>query len=520
MNRRSLLISILAGAALIVPGVFIFWPFIGGDAVLLYRDIGSDSLLSYYPDFVHLSDYVRRDGFPSWSFHIGMGQDAAYAIGYLIWEPVCWLPKAWIAHALVYQHLAKAVLAGLIFFRFLQMRGLESPAPLLGALLLSFSAYMTMGSCWYPLADEVICFAAVLLGVEQALQGHRWLLLALAVALIGVINPFYLYLCALFLLLYVPMRVIGEHGLKARQVLPKLIALAAVAFLGVFLGAIFILPYLEVVLNSPRGSGALSAEATLRSFPLFGFESRLHYVTAILRTFANDAIGAAKDFRGWANYLEAPLNYCGLISVLLIPQAFIGVTARQRIIYGLCLAGAFLLTTFPWFRYLFWLFEGDYYRTFSLFCALLAITLSLSALSRYVHSGAFNSWLLAATTVALVAILFLPLEELRARIDPALRFAAVAYLMGYGAILIIGQLLKQRRMAAWLIVVLAAIELVHFNRLTVSHRDTVKKSELIGGVAADNANPEALTVIKRDPDPFFRAIPPAAIESRHGSQSK
>jgi hypothetical protein len=91
------------------------------------KDIGSDSLNSYYPDFVQLSHYVRTQGYPSWSFYVGMGQDLAYAIGYLIWQPVSWLPKDLIAPALVFQHLAKTLIAGLFFFRFLQLHSVRVP---------------------------------------------------------------------------------------------------------------------------------------------------------------------------------------------------------------------------------------------------------------------------------------------------------------------------------------------------------------------------------------------------------
>src|SRR5882762_11938534 len=73
----------IAGLLLICIGLAIFWPFVFGNGVLLYRDIGRDSWNSYYMDFVHLSNYIRTNGFPSWSFHIGMGQDLAYATGFL-----------------------------------------------------------------------------------------------------------------------------------------------------------------------------------------------------------------------------------------------------------------------------------------------------------------------------------------------------------------------------------------------------------------------------------------------------
>src|SRR5256714_13013831 len=179
---------VAAGVILLCVGLAIFWRFVFGDGVLLYRDIGSASLTSYYADFVHLSKYIRSDGFPSWSFHIGMGQDMAYATGFLFWEPVTWLPARFIAGALVYQHLLKVMIAGLLFFRFLQLRASPTAVALLGALLIALSSYLTLVSCWYLPAEESLAFSAILLGAESAIQRGRWLLLVLSIALVGIIN--------------------------------------------------------------------------------------------------------------------------------------------------------------------------------------------------------------------------------------------------------------------------------------------------------------------------------------------
>src|SRR5205814_3605556 len=150
--------------------------------------------------------------------------------------------------------------------------------------------------------------------------------LVLGTALVGMINPFYLYLCALFLIFYVPLRLFGQYGWQPRRLLRSCFALAGVAVLGGGLGAIVTLTSLEVVLNSLRGSGATSARTLLSSFPVFGLESTRHYITAVLRPFANDMLGAADAFQGWQNYLEAPLTYSGLLCLLLFPQALIGGT--------------------------------------------------------------------------------------------------------------------------------------------------------------------------------------------------
>src|SRR5215467_7765368 len=132
---------LLAGSFLLLIGVLVFSNFLLLDKVLLYKDVGADSVNDSYPYFIHLSDYIRHEGLPSWSFCVGMGQSLFYLTGSLIWEPVIWLPREVIAHALIFQHLFKTLIAGLLFFRFLQLRGLTFYASLLGSLLLAFSSY-------------------------------------------------------------------------------------------------------------------------------------------------------------------------------------------------------------------------------------------------------------------------------------------------------------------------------------------------------------------------------------------
>ena len=492
---------------LLVVASLIFRDFLFGNAVLLYKDIGSDSLIDYYPWFVHFSDYLRNEGFPSWSFSVGMGQDLFYLAGYLLLDPVTWLPKSLIAPALVYQHLGKILVAGLFFFRFLRVRGLELSASLLGALLLCFSAYMTMGSCWYILADEVVCFSALLLGAEQAISRGRWYLLSPAVGLVGFLGSFQLYLCALLLLFYVPARLFERSGWQAGPLFRTCLVLAGAAVLGLGIGAVVSLPNFIAILNSPRGSGTASEVGTLISFPVFGLESQLHYITAVLRMVGNDLLGAGDSFRGWVNYFEAPLTYCGLVSLALLPQAFVGATRRQRIIYSILLGLLLLPTLFPWFRHLFWLFQGNYFRTYSLFCILAVITLGLTALSRYVQGRSLNLWLLAATTLALAAIPYLPIEELQARINPAFRLQATIFPILYGAILAMGQLLKRNQLAGWMVVAVAAVELVQFNRSTVD-RPTVTKHELTQRVGYNDETVDAVRDIKASDPGFFRISKP------------
>ena len=506
-----------AAGALLVVGALIFWQFLVGDALLLYKDIGSDSIQSYYPEFVHLSHYIRTVGYPSWSFYVGMGQDLAYLAGHLIWQPVTWLPKSWIAHGLVWQHLAKVLLVGLLFFRFLQLRGLRALAPLLGSLLLAFSGYMAIGTCWYPLADEVVAFAAVLLGCELAIQRGRWLLLAFSVAATGIVNPFFLYLCALFLVCYVPLRLFAEHGWRPTVIARACLILAAVAVVGVALGAVITLPYLYAILNSPRGLATTPLTTALLGKPVFGFESAAHYLTALYRPFANHIMGVGADFRGWQNYLEAPLTYCGLVSLLLLPQVFRGGSRRRRTIAAVVLSALILPTIFPWLRHLFWLFKGDYYRTYSLFWILAVITFAVAVFARYIEGAKLSLSLLIGTTAVLLAVLFIPIGHSQQLLEPHARNAAAIFLLAYSAAIIGGQMMKRPRLAACAVIAITALELSHFNRISVTHR-YLTRSQLQARTDRKEATRNAIRDIKAADQSFFRITKrrPAATARRKG----
>jgi uncharacterized membrane protein YfhO len=502
--NRSLIKTALVGLILLILGLVLYRDFVFGDKTLLYKDIGSDSINISYPYYVLLSDYLRQVGVPSWSFRVGMGQNLYPYVGTVLISPVIWLAKGLIAKALVYQHLLYVVIAGVLFAQFLIDRGLGVGSSLLGAILSSFSAYMCMGSCWYFHATEVVCFVFLLFAAERAVGRGRWAYLVLAVALVGLLGAFHLYLAALLLSFYVPARLVERYSWQPMLILRVCLVLAAVVAVGVGLGAIITLPNLYGLLNSPRGSGSVSSAATLSSFPVFGLESNLHYITAALRPFANDLLGTGTKFRGWQNYLEAPVTYCGLFCLLIFPQVFIAAKPGERVIYGLLLGAIVVPTLFPWFRYLFWGFRGDYYRVFSLFSILGIITLSMTAFSRYTHGAKVNFWLLAVTIIALMAMLYLPLKEMQRLIDPDLRRTVTLFLISYTILLAAGQLMKRQSVAAWAIIGLAALELIHFSRITVLKRDMVTKRELSQRIGYNDETVDAVRDLKIADDSFFR----------------
>src|SRR5438874_840819 len=503
-RSRRLFRTAAVALVLVVLWLLVYQHFIFGQGTLLYKDVGVDSINIYYPRYVLVSDYIRDEGIPSWSFRVGMGQNIFSSLSALLITPVVWLAKGAIARALVYQHLLYVMLSGLFFARFLANRGLAFASCLLGALLLSFSAYMCMGSCWYFHANEVVCFTFLLFAAEQAASRGRWVYLAPAVTIVGFLGAFHLYLAALFLCFYVPVRLIERFSWQPLPILRTSALLAAAALLGVGLGAILSVNSFYGLMNSPRGAGPSSLVGQLSSKPIFGLESSLHYMTVVLRPFGSDLMGTGNDFRGWQNHLEAPMTYCGLLSLVIFPQIFVGSTLRHRILYGLFFGLVLLATLFPWFRYLFWAFQGDYYRTLSLFAVFGIITLGMTAFSRYLEGGRLNLWVLGGTIFLLIGILYFPRREFQSLINPSLRIAATAFLLSYTILLSVGQLVKRPQIIAWIIVALAAIEIVYFDQITVANRPTVTKTELVQRTGYNDETVDAVRDINARDKSFFR----------------
>lgn len=496
-------VVLIVGFCLLLLGGLIFGDFLLGNKLLLYKDIGADSVNDTYPIFVHLSDYIRHHGLPSWSFSSGMGQSLFYLIGNFFWEPIVWLPRQFIASALVFQHLLKTLVAGLLFFRFLQLRGLNLAGSLAGALFLAFSAHMCMGSCWMISADDTVCFVLVLFAAEEAIVLRRWLFLPIAVALSGFVTVFHLYLSAVLLCFYVPARLFEIYGWKPGVVFRVCTHLALFAFLGVGLGAIVSFGCAYAVLHTPRASGLIGNYAFGFVPHPFEFGSSLYYATTVLRQFSSDMVGTGDGYRGWENYYESSLSYCGLLPLLLLPQAFVAASRRQRILGIVFLSLIIIPILFPWFRYLLWLFQGGYFRAFSLFSIFVLLVLSMTALSRYLERGTINLWALPATLVVLLGLLHLPISAIQNVIDHRLAWIATFLLIAFAGLLTIGHALKRQGVFGWAAVVVGLVEMICFERISVN-RPTVMKQELNQRIGFNDQTVDAVREIKSNDQSFFR----------------
>lgn len=496
----------------------VFHKFIFGFAVYLFNDIGGDTLNVYYPTFINISGTLWAGNLPGWSFEQGLGQNV---FPFSLSDPSVYflylLGGDNLAFGIVWVEIFKIIGSGLLFFCFLKKLKLHTNAAYIGSLLYAFSGFMIVGGGWYIFSTLGLYTALLLLSFEMLYSENKWWLFPISISLIAAYNFVSLYTCCQFLLFYILFRVLA--GEKNNLTLPALfLRLLLLGALGILISAVFSIPNLLQMLDSPRLSGNASYTNKLSSLPMFEVGSGNYLLTILMRTFSSDLLGNGNAFKGWYDYLEAPMSYCGLVSLLLIPQVFGFLKARQRIVYGAFIGVFIFAEIFPWFRRGFWLFQGDYFRDFSLYGSIIFIIVSMMGLDKIIKGQKINLWALAASFLALMMLLYFPYDlhlkdmygnavEWQTAIDGSVQAKVALFLVLITACLIFFSVEKYRKYAQLFLLTITIVELASFNYDTVNKRDAVAAADLHNRI--ENSI-KAITFIKHQDREFFR------IEKNYG----
>lgn len=509
-RKVSLMLSMLVLLCFIV-----FHKFIFGSALYLFKDIGSDTLNIYYPSYINISAILREDGFPGWSFEQGLGQNV---FPFSLSDPAVYLLYMLgsdnLPFGIIWVEVFKIICSGLLFFRYLEKLKLDTHAAYLGGLLYAFSGFMIVGGSWYIFSTLGLYAALFLLSFEMLHSENKWWLFPVSVSLIAAYNFVSLYTCSVFLLLYVFFRVLAGEETYFKKLPSLFLKMLMLGALGVLMSAVFSLPNLLQMIESPRVAGNASLANELSSTPIFEPGDSYYLITLMLRAFSSDLLGNGSGFQGWQNYLEAPMSYCGLASLLLIPQVFNFLKARQKIVYGFFIGIFIFAEIFPWFRRGFWLFQGDYFRDFSLYGSIIFILFSVLALDRFINGARPNRAVLGISFFTLLLLLYFPHDfnlhgyghnvNLHSAIDHGIQARVALFLLLIMAALILFNTDRYRKYAPLCLLSLTFFELADFSYGTVNKRDVLSNAELHRKTGYNDYSVEAIAFIKQYDKDFFR----------------
>jgi len=502
-NAWAILLFCLAFISFIV-----FKDFILLNKVYLYKDIGSDSINANYPHGYQVANYMQQESFISkWSFYQGMGQNI---LPFSFSDPFYFIlmlfgPES-LAYGIGYMEVVKIFCAGVIFFLYLRKMNFSAYASIIGSLFYAFSGFAVLGSCWTIFTTETAYLALLLLAFERIYRDNSIWLFPVTICLIAINQPFDIFLMSIFLFAYILFRFLDENAFNFKKISLLILKVAGLGAVGLLLSSFFFVPNVIQMLESPRVSGESAFFNKLISTSMFSFESKIHNVTAMMRLFSNDTMGVGSDYKGWYNYLEAPLFYCGLINLLLVPQLFGFLNKRKKIVFISFIALFILPVIFPFLRYMFWGFTGDYYRLFSFFLPFILLLYSVNVLSQIEKKQRINLLILGVSVAVLLFILFynyFPGVEI---INDTKRNVAAFFLIVYAVLLYFFNVKKVVNVVKITTLGFVVVELISFSNTTVNDRPVITGEEMKQKTGFNDYTVDAVNYLKTVDKSFYRIV--------------
>ncbi|QTN38478.1 YfhO family protein [Cryomorphaceae bacterium] len=487
-------------------GFLVFSPFLFGGDLYIFKDIGSDTLNLKYPNLLHLDRYLSEEGFPmAWSFYIGMGQNMYSGWHFGIEEIYHWffgLLSGSVAERIAWLAWAKAVTISVFTFQWLRLRLTNEWIALFGGLAMAFSGYAIVGGSWYVHDAFVLNAVFVLWGLDLVWTRKMYFVLPLALYNFGVDPKLFFFFQ--FALLYFIVRGV-ELKWKPMNWAVQGASAAGLAIIGFLGNATGLLTRVTTVTNSPRMSTAATLSDDLSARPLLAVHDGGHLLTTWMRTLSNDLLGAGSDFNGWNNYLEAPLFYCGILMIFLIPQLILLGNKNEKRLWGAVLIIALLPLLFPYFRYAIYLFQGDYYKkALSLFLPLIFVLMSTKALDVIQREKSVHLIGLLSTAVVLLISLHYPYYDGRLELVSAIQGLDTMVILMLTGIFAGVHFKKLGALVPYALLLVMLIDLGFNAGYGFRQRDTMTKRELRQRVGYNDFTVEALDYIHAQDDQFFR----------------
>jgi len=412
-----------------------------------------------------------------------------------------------VYYSIFYAEVFKIFCAGFFFYLFLKKINLTDYTAIIGGILYSFAGYIIVGGTWISFSTQAVYIALLFYSFEKLYQDDNWILFPISICLITSYQPLDLYFIGAFLLIYIVFRLFENNEKESGEISGLLTKLALLGAAGVAMSAFFIINGLQVMIESPRVSGDASYFNALFSQNIWSGEGdglgKTHYLTALMRFFSCDILGTGDSFRGWNNYLEAPLFYCGLISLILLPHFLSIADKRKKIVYFTFIVVLFAPVVFPFLRYSYWLFTGNYYRVFSFFVAIVIMLIGLKSIDDIDLKSKTDIKIIIVTLFLLLFLLYYPYGNSQI-IDGNIRNIVAVFLIIYSVLIYLLQFKNIKNVVKILILSAIVAELICLYSPSVNERPVISGSETTEKINYNDYTVDAVAFIKSHDKSFFR----------------
>ncbi len=512
---RKNTVLVLSGMILLV-GMMSMWQFFSLDRLFVFTDFADDSYTSYLPQWYVDEALSHESLLSTYSFYHAAGNSYVQnipldPIGFVMfWIGRLALLIGGVKGLAVTYFYGKFLISflGTGIFTYLWVRELNVGkfASMMAGIFAAFSGGIVVLSLWNI---EMYGFYLVffLFAIEQMLMGQRRYLVAIAAAMLAS-QPYQLYLCSMFVAIYLIFRMILLKY-NFRRATVTVFWIIGMGLLGMLVNLPNLVNSLTVQLNTPRMTGANDVNDFAASF----FVDGGMLSSLMLRLFGHNIAGNEFFVNQWNNFLEAPALYCGIITLLIFPQIFNHIGRRKQIIYSIFIGLWLCVLVINPLRQLILLNAGDYFRYginfFFIFTMLMLMAQSLNII---IIKRSVNFPLLLITAMVCVISLWIftdKMPEYNGIVENRwIMFLGIALVFLYVLLLVFFQNSKNRQFVKILICSLSVFEVLVLTNSVFSERGTVSSFDLEFTKANyDDGISKTLDEIRaQDSTKFYRVI--------------
>ncbi len=266
--------------------------------------------------FILETKRMLASGTPFWDWNTFLGANffGSYAF-YTLGSPFVWLlmplPEAAIPYGISVMAVLKHATAAATAFLYLRRFCKEGRYAKLGGLLYAFSGFSIINTQFYHFMDVVAVFPLLLLALENAFSGRRrYGALALACALNAMVNYYFFFGTALFVLVYCGFRFFSADWRDKRS-LGRIVSVGFECGLGCLLVAWLLMPAGWAMMGVTRSGGM--TEMSLRGW--YTWSNTLERLRAVWMPIESGLVHAFYgDASSWSSVgAFLPLTGCALV---------------------------------------------------------------------------------------------------------------------------------------------------------------------------------------------------------------
>lgn len=333
----------------------------------------SDFYSQFIPEISLLREKILSGEFPMWSFAKGLGQQMLVGNPNWTGDIFTYLTlliggENFIDYFGIIMQL-KIILASVFFYLFLNELNISKKTKILFSVMYAFNGHMILRGMWIHYATEVVFVALWLWALEMLFQERKKWFFSVSFAILLISrNIAYIYIYSILTYLYITLREIYSNGFSIKRIIKKIFQCIPYYLLGIGIAAVIVLPGIYSLLSSNRLSGS-----KFSILSIFSISSLWDLCATYLKSFSYSILGLSSTSGPATVILEDPVLYCGIITMLLVPQIFCFKEIPKKKKYTLVFLIALIILYYvlDGFRYFLNAFNTPYYKTSSFWTIIL-----------------------------------------------------------------------------------------------------------------------------------------------------